>query len=125
MDEWEISRSGTGGGMALFFFVLIVLIMVLAVAWMTAPVSPPPPPPPPKPLAPPPPPLAKAPKLPAGVSATVEAELKTLQRQIDAYAQGYIEPIMTPAMARILGLIKAYEARIEDHHEKCRRMIEK
>jgi hypothetical protein len=125
MDEWEIAHSGAGGGMALLSFVAIVLIVILAVAWMTAPESPPPRLPAPQPAPPPPPAPGKAPSPPVGVSATIEAELKTLQRQIDAYAQGHVEPILTPALARVLGLVKGFEARVEEHHEKCRRMIEK
>jgi hypothetical protein len=122
MDEWEFAHSGTGGGMALLAFVLIVLIVVLAVAWMTAPE---PPRAPPKPIAPPPPPPGKAPALPGGPSGQIRTELATLSRQIGIYAEGNVEPILAPATARILEMVRTYEALVEAHHEKCRRMIEK
>lgn len=78
--------------------------------------SPPPAPPP----APP-----KAPAPPAGVSVKVEAELTTLRQQVAAYSYGDLEPILGPASARILEMVKDYEARSAAHHDKLKGMIEK
>jgi hypothetical protein len=67
----------------------------------------------------------KAPAPPVGVAAKVEAELAMLRQQIAAYSYGDLGPILAPASARILEMVKDYEARMAAHHDKLKGMIEK
>jgi hypothetical protein len=113
-----------GQGVSLAAILLGALALVSLLLWLNAElrhradVAPPPP-------ASPPPSPPKAPAPPAGVTGRIEAELITLRQQIAAYSVGDLDPIVGPASARILELIKDFEARAAAHHEKLKGMIEK
>lgn len=110
-----------GPGVSVSALLLAAIALAALLAWLNealksqAVVAPPPPPPSPP----------KAPALPVGVSPRVEAELATLRQQIAAYSYGDLGPILAPASARILEMVKDYEARVAAHHDKLKGMIEK
>jgi len=110
------------GGFPVATIFIAVIAIAFALLWLVAVMPSSPPPPPEKPKEPP---RGTAPGLPYGVADAVRGELEVLQAQLSAFGYGNLDPLLGPAIHRVVNLVQDYERRVERMHEAARRTIEK